>query len=150
MIAPLLDLDEGARAAFEAGNKMRCGLAHGHDVVHRDRRLIFGIGPGLAAQLLDIADDPVDLLHRRIPFGIELGRATRDHDPRTGLFAAGAADGLAHLALRFGSDRAAVDDDRFGEAGSRRMLPHHLGLEGVQAATESQDPGTGHDQAPVS
>ena len=40
MVAAVLHLDEGAGAALEAVDQMRGGLAHRHDVVDRDARLL--------------------------------------------------------------------------------------------------------------
>ena len=67
MVAAVLDLHIGPRARAEALDQMRGGLAHRHDVVDHDALAAVDAEPGegLGLELLLIADDVIDLVHRR-------------------------------------------------------------------------------------
>src|SRR4029077_19461059 len=111
VIAAVLHLHEGARAAFEAVDEMRRRLLDRHDVVDRDLRLGREAGrsphqrlalraPGLGADLLLVAEHERDLGHARECSRLGLRRAARDHDARIGTLALEPADRLARLPHR--------------------------------------------------
>ena len=98
-----------------------------------------GGAPGLAAHLVVIADDAIDLGHAGEHPGLRLRRAAGHHDPQPGPLALQPADRLPRLRYRFVGDRAAIDDDCLGEPGAFRLAPYHFGFEGVEAAAEGDD-----------
>ena len=95
--------------------------------------------------LLGVADDVIDLGHRREALRLDLRRAAGDDDARSRVLAAQPADRLRRLAHGLGGDRAGVDDDRVVEPGLCGVPAHHLGLVGVEPAAERDDAGIGHD-----
>ena len=134
MIAAVLHLHEDARqAGLEAFEQMRRHLLDRHDVGRprssrcrrcRSRRAIerrARVPPRLAAHLVVIADDAIDLGHVGEHLGLGLRRAAGDDDPRSGPFALDPADRLPRLRHRFVGHRAAVDHDGIGQA--RRFRP---------------------------
>ena len=148
VVAAVLHLDEGACAALEAGDQMRRGGAHRHDVVDRNRR-------GIARQktrgmeLFGVADHAVDLGHGGVTRGIDLCGAAGDDDAGLGVGAPCAPDRLARLALGFRRHRAGVEDHRALKAGGSGMAAHDFRFEGVQAAAEGDDFGRAHSSKPL-
>ena len=152
MIAAVLHLHEYPRQALlKSLQQMRRHLPDRHDVGHRDlltpsnaecRRRVerdARIAPGLAAHLVVIADDAIDLGHAGEHFGLCLRRAAGHHDPRLRPLALQPADRLPRLRHGFVGDRAAVDDDDIGEPGASRLAGDHLGFEGVETAAEGDE-----------
>ena len=137
VVAALLHLHEGARAAGELGDQMRRGLARGHDVGHRGP----GAGqPAFRLQLVVVAQHPIDVRQRGPGRGVDLRGAAGDDDARVGAVRGRAADRLARLALRLGGHGAGVDDDGVWSASvARRTAAHDLAFIGVQAAAEGED-----------
>jgi hypothetical protein len=146
MIAAVLDLHIGTRARAEAFDQVRGGLLDRHDVVDHDPLAALdaeaGEGPGF--ELLLIADDVIDFLHRREARRIDLRRAAGDDDLGLGAFAARPPDRLPGLAHRLAGHRASIDDHRAGKPGGARMLAHDFGLIGVEPAAEGDDLKVGH------
>src|SRR3546814_11712306 len=118
VVAALLHLDEGARAFGEAGDELRRGLLHRHDVVHGDARRL-RIKKTLRAQLLLVAEHAVDLGHGGEALRVDLGRAAGDDDLRVGVLAPRLADRLARLAPGHAGDRRSATRRR-GEDGARQ------------------------------
>src|SRR6266478_2729603 len=150
VVAAILHLHEGARAALEAVDEMRGRLPHRHDVIDRDlflggeaegcsRQNIAMLAPGLRADLLLVTQHQCDLRHVREGFGFRLRRAARDHDGRIGMLALELADGLARLPHRLRRHRAGIDDDGIGEPGRLRLAADHLRLIGIEPAAEGDD-----------
>ena len=83
MVAAVLHLDKGARAAVRSRRPVRRGLAHRHDVVdpHRARRRCVG-RQAAGARLFGIAQHQVDLGHGGEGLRLDLGGAAGDDDPR--------------------------------------------------------------------
>ena len=77
--------------------------------VHAESR---GADPDVRAQLLGIADDLRDLVHRRERCRLDLRRAAGDHDLGLRVEAAELADRLPRLGGGFRRHRAGVDDDQ--------------------------------------
>ena len=101
---------------------MARGLAHRHDVAHDHPRAARELAPQRGVELVIVADHLVDLGHRGVALGPDLGAAAGDHDARLRVLAPGAADRLARLALGLGGDRAGVHDDQVVQA-RRRAWP---------------------------
>ena len=124
MVAAVLHLHEGARAAVDAVDQMRRGVLHRHDVADGDfsPRMVEA-APDCAIELFVVAEDAIDLGH--VGEGLRLGlrRAAGDDDARSRLLAADLADGLARLAHGLGGHRAGVDDDvsQPGRRAARRI-----------------------------
>ena len=91
---------------------------------------------GLGLHLLVVADHPRHFRHRCERARINLRRAARDEDRRAGVLLRRPPDRLARAAHRFARHRAGIDDHRLAEASLQRMSAHHLGLIGVEAASE--------------
>src|SRR5229473_2680436 len=150
VVAAILHLHEGARAALEAVDEIRGRLPHRHDVIDGDlflggdaegcsRQNIAMLSPGLRADLLLVAQHQCDFRHVGEGFGFGLRRAARDHDGRVGILALELADRLARLPHRLRRHRAGIDDDRIGEPGRLRLAADHLRLIGVEPAAEGDD-----------
>src|SRR5215472_13982553 len=150
VVAAILHLHEGARAALEAVDEMRGRLPHCHDVINRDlflggdaegcsRQNIAMLSPGLRADLLLVTQHQCDFRHVGEGFGFGLRRAARDHDGRVGMLALELADGLARLPHRLRRHRASIDDDGTGEPGPLRLAADHLRLISVEPAAEGDD-----------
>ena len=125
MVAALLDLYDGPRSSFKTGDKMGRGFRYAHYVIYPDLCLAGyrpGYGPGLRLQLLLVADDPADLLHRRIGIRIDLGGAAGDNNFSLGIGPAGLADCLSGLALGFLGDGTGIDDDHILPPGTDKMF----------------------------
>ena len=109
------------------------------------------LAPQRGVELAIVADHAVDLGHRGIALGLDLGAAAGDDDAGSRLLAPRPADRLARLALGLGGHRAGVHDHRVLEARGRGMAAHHLGFEAVQPAAEGHDHayswGAAHDEA---
>ncbi len=135
---------------------MRRHFSDRHDIGDRDlfalldaefRRGIecrSGGAPRLAAHLIVIADDAIDLGHFSEHLGLGLRRAAGDDDPRAGPRALDPADRLPRLGDGLVGDRAAVDDDGVGKAGALRLAGDHLGFERVEPAAEGHDLDAAH------
>src|SRR5262245_19585269 len=150
VIAAVLHLHEGARAALEAVDEMRGRLRHRQHVVDRDffrggeaegwsRQNVAMPAPSLRAHLLLVAQHQCDLGHVREDFGFGLRCAACDHDGRIGMLALELADRLARLPHRLRRHRAGIDDDGIGEPGRLRLAADHLRLIGVEPAAEGDD-----------
>ena len=139
VIAAVLHLHEHPRqAALKALQQMRRHLLDRHDVGDRDlfalpdAEAAGGIerrargAPGFTAHLVVIADDAIDLGHASEHLGLGLRRAAGNDDSRQRPFALQPADRLPRLRYGFVGDRAAIDDDGFGEA--RRVRPRGRSL----------------------
>ncbi len=87
------------------------------------------VAPGLAAHLVVVADDAVDLRHVGKHCGLRLRRAAGDDDARLGPLALQSANGLPRLRHRLIGDGAAVDDDGIGKPRSLRLAADHFGLD---------------------
>ncbi len=131
MVAALLHLHEGAGAAGEFGDQVGGGFAGLHDVADGAG----GAGyPGFREQFLGVADDAGDAGQGGPAGGGDLRGTAGYDDFGAGVFALGAADGLAGLALGLGSDGAGVDYHGVGQM--RGVGAHDLALVGVQPAAE--------------
>ena len=146
MVAAVLHLDEDTRqAALKTVDEMRRHLLDGHDVADGDLLARIDIesvprrAPGVAAHLVVIADDAVDLGHIGEHRALRLRRAAGDDDARIRPFALQPADLLPRLRHRLVGDGAAVDDDGLLEPGIFRLARDHLGFERVEAAAEGDD-----------
>ena len=129
MVAALLDQQEGAGPPVEAVQRLLCDVAHGHDIADLHPRGGAGQpGPGVAPQLLGVADQMVDLGHRCEAARRHLDSAAGHDDAAARALAAQPADGLARLPLGLGGDRAGVDDHRVVEGGGTGVAAHHLRL----------------------
>ena len=128
MIAAVLNLHIGARAAFHPVDEMQSRFLHRHDVVDDDlflggeaERGSIEIGtricPGRRAELFQIAEHAIDFRHGREALRLRLRRAAGHHDARLRPLAADFADGLARLAHRFAGDGASIDHDSIGKTG---------------------------------
>ena len=94
MVAAVLDLHIGAGMVAEALDQMARGLAHRHDVVDGDALGSLDAEPGeaLGFELLLIADDVIDLVHRgdrasrsalnRVTHEARTDRGDRERDAR--------------------------------------------------------------------
>ena len=111
VIAALLDLHEGAGAARELRHQMRRRFPRGHDVADQGAR---AVQPAFGPEFFGVAQYAMHAGQGGPGGGIDLRRATRDHDAGAGVFPRHAADGLAGLALGLGGDGAGVDDHRVG------------------------------------
>src|SRR5258707_871910 len=92
----------------------------------------------LRDELLMIAEDEIDLRHRRKHCWVDLRGAAADDDLSPRLFAFRAADRLPRLPHCLRRDGAGVDEERILDTRPRRALRHHGGLDGVQAAAEGK------------
>ena len=115
---------------------VRRAFAHTHDVVHlhalaRRRRQTF---KRLAAHLLGVADDVVDLRHVREALGFDLRCAARDDDASFRLVAAKFSYRLCGLAHGLTGHSTGIDDDRVLNPGGLRVTPHDLELKRVEPA----------------
>ena len=141
MVAAVLDLHIGAGAIAEALDQMPRSLLDRHDVV--DRHALGAVdaepGKGTRLELLLIADDVIDLVHRSEAGRIDLRGAAGDYDPGVRPLAARLTDRLPGLTHRLRRHRAGVDDHRVGQPRGARMRAHDFGLIGVQPAAESDD-----------
>ena len=117
MVAAILHLDEGARALGEAGDEMRRGLAHRHDVGDAD-----ALPQSPCPKRIALDGVPESNFSRlpstRVTSGIaaNVSGSIWAAQPVTKIRASGRArlrlaDRLAGLAHRLVGDRAAVDDD---------------------------------------
>ena len=77
-------------------------------------------------QLVMIADDVIDLLHRLPLLRRDLRRAAGDDDSGLRIVAARAANGLACLPFGFGRDGACVENDGVIEPGFGGLIPDNL------------------------
>jgi len=139
VVAAILHLHIGARPPVHSVDQVRGSLAHAHDVVDADFFLAaqqLERRPGLRLHLLVVADDPRHFRHRREGARIDLRRAARDEDRRAGILLCRPPDRLARPAHSLAGHRAGIDDHRLAEASLQRMAAHHLGLIGVEAASE--------------
>ena len=109
MVAALLDLDEGAGAPFQAADKVGREFPDRHDIGDLHRRAVAAEAGRI--QFLLVAENAGHLRHGGEGFRVQLRGATGDDDPRPGVVARNAADGLARLPFRFGGHRAGIDDD---------------------------------------
>ena len=140
MIAAVLHLDEGPRPTVHALDEMKRRLADGHDVVDPHlRRVAEEVAVALGVKLLLIAEDEIDLGHAGEARRVDLRRAAGDDDLRRRPFPPRPADRLARLSHRFCRDGTRVDQDGVAKPGLRRLDPHDLRLERVEAAAESED-----------
>ena len=148
MVAAVLHLHEGARAALDRVDHVRGGLAHGEDVV--DARLLEIVDAEVrqravivALQLLLVAEHEVDLVHGREARRVGLRGAAGDDDPRARILAARLADRLLGLAHGLGRHGAGVEDHRavlqLAQARRRRLAAHDFRLVGVEPAAEGDD-----------
>ena len=138
MIAALLDLQESAGMAREAGDAAGADPLGLHDLVDsqpgRGAQGHPGETPGV--QFFLVAQDVIHFGHGGEGLRIELGRAAGDDDARQGIALTVLADFLTRLAHRFAGHRAGVDHDGRIETGPTAMGTHHLALIGVQPAAE--------------
>ena len=149
MIAALLDLEEGAGAAFDGLDR---GAPRSRVTVMMSATSIRGRSPAARRvkvsrrELLLIAQHLVDLGHGGEAGGIDLGGAAGDDDARLGMLAPRLADRLARLALASAVTAQVLIDHGVGEPGRGGMAAHDLGLEGVEPAAEGDDldHGIGH------
>src|SRR5512146_1809935 len=93
VVAALLRLDKGARAVLETVDEMRGGFFERHDVADGDPRRARAVALGF--ELLRIAENQIDLFHRRVALRVDLCGAACDDESRFGVLATGAADRLA-------------------------------------------------------
>src|SRR5690606_36498127 len=158
MIAAILHLHKGTRAAFNGIDHMACGFTHFHSVV--DAHLFELVDAeirqhpvGIGFQLFLIAENEVHFLHGGKIVGFGLRGAAGDDNARFRVFAASLADRLTLLAHGFRRHRTGIEDDRailqFAETGGIGLALHHLGFIGVEAASESYDFHR-HQAAPLS
>ena len=143
MITAVLHLDEGPHPALEAGDQMRRGVAHHHDIAD-PHPAAAGLREGVRIELFTVAEHKIDLGHGGVAVRVYLDGAAGDDDAGVGRLSPGAADRLARLALGLGGHRAGVYDD--GVVLTPGMAAHDLGFIGVEAAAEGQDFQT-HDAA---
>ena len=136
VVAAVLDLDIGPGLSVEAANQMARRFAHGHDVVDLHRR-IARRQEGGGVQFLDIADDAVDLRHRRPGAGVDLRRAAGHDDPCIRPLPPYPAHRLSCLPFGLCGHCAGVDDDGIAEASG--MAGDHPGFVCVQPAPEGED-----------
>ena len=148
VVAAILHLHEGARAALDGVDHMRRGLGHLEDIVDPD--LLELVDPefrqgaiALRFQLVVIADDEIDFFHAAKGAGLRLGGAAGDDDAGIRILAARLADRLSRLPNGLAGHGAGVEDDRaaveFAEARCLRLAAHDFGLIGVQPAPEGDD-----------
>ncbi len=143
MVASGLHLNIGAGAALQAVHHVSGGGGDRHDVV--DQRL-WRIGgqqgrgqEGLFLHLFGIADHAGHFGHVCKHVRVDLGGASGDDDGGVGAVFCGASDGLARLPHGLIGDGACVDDHRIVQASGLCMVAHHLGLIGIQPASQCQD-----------
>ncbi len=91
-----------------------------------------------------VAEDQIDLRHRREGVGVDLGGAAGYHDRRCRMRPPRPADRLAGLAHGLGGDGASVDEDGTVEPGLGGAGAHHLRFERVQPAAEGDDANRHH------
>ena len=144
MVAALLDLDEGAGAAFKPLDQMAGCFLHRHNV--SDKNLSLGMVGGIC-QFFGIADYSVDFGHTGKRVGIYLSGAASHNYLRAGPLATCLANRLARLAFGFLCDSTGVEDDRIIQSGS--TASNNLGLESVEAAAEGDDVWCAVHAAPV-
>src|SRR5262249_34588636 len=149
VIAAVLHLHECPRPPVDAVDEVERRLRHAHDVVDDD--LVLGSEveplrqrnarrrPGLAVELLSIAEHAVDFLHGGEGRRLGLGRTAGDDDAGIGPLTPEAADGLARLAHSFGGHRTGIDHDRIVEPGRGRLAADHFRLVGIEPAAEGDD-----------
>src|SRR5262249_21322257 len=132
---------------------MRRHLFHCHDIADGDLFPAIDVeesacrAPGLAADLVVVADHTIDLTHVGKHPGLRLCRAAGDDDTRIRPLALQLADRLARLRHRLVGDGATVDDDGLREPGTFRLSPDDGGFEGVEPAAEGDDLDA-HDLSP--
>ena len=95
-------------------------------------------------ELFGITDHAIYLGHCRKPSGVDLRRAARHDDLRTGAIAPGLADPVARFAHRIVGHRAAVDHDDIAPGHERA---DRFAFRYVQAAAETDDVGIGADDS---
>ena len=141
MVASLLDLQEAARMRAKGIKHMRCRLAYLHDVADNDG--LAGAGnrtPARGRQLVMVADDMIDFVHRLPAVRRNLRRAAGDDDPRLRIVAARTADSLTGLPLGFGRHGAGVENDGIVQPGGGGLVLNNLGFPDIQPATEAFHP----------
>ena len=150
VLAAVLHLDEGARAAGDARERRGGDGAGAGHVAHLDPRA----GPLRAVRqqlgqpvLLQIAQHEVHPGDARHRLGVDLGQAPRHHQQRAGMRARDPPDGLAVGEVGARGDRARVHDVDVGHGpGGSDPEPvplheggHLLGLDLVEPAAEGRE-----------
>ena len=148
MVAAVLHLHEGARAALDRVDHVGGGLAHAHDVVDAD------LLECVDAEIRQARDSSAAFSFSSLPStrstssivgeirGLGLRRAAGDDDAGFRVLAPRLADRLAGLAHGLAGHRAGVEDD--GAAIGRQpglfgLAAHDFGFVGVEPAAEGDD-----------
>ena len=114
MVAAVLHLQEGARVAFDAVDRMRRVPFHRHDVADRDRRAVAGPDRGSSFSSLPRTRSTSGMAANMAGSVCAAQPVTTMR--ASGAFALDAADALPRLAHRFRRHRAGVDHHGVAEA----------------------------------
>src|SRR4029077_4611620 len=90
--------------------------------------------PGIAAQLVVIADDAIDFVHRREHFRLDLPHATGHHGATLRTLTMQLADRLSRLRHSLAGHRTGVDDNDTIETGICGPLSDNFGFMSVEPA----------------
>ena len=138
MITALLNLQETARMRAEGVEHVRRRFADLHDVADNDRFASAGNGlPTCRDQLVMIADDVIDFVHRLPSFRCNLCGAAGDNNPCVGIVTPRAADRLSGLPFGLGRHGAGIEDDGVVETSRGGLVQNNLRFPDVQPAAKA-------------